>query len=874
MTKTGRYVCFVVGLVLGIGLILAAGLEAQEASGQAPKKAAAPAISPEKLPDILAEGSAKLEKDISSLQQELESERQTLKEITKETEELRPRVAALNASMALKKLTLAGAEEEVRVLTKKAGELDSQIETLNRKQEALSKEIQGNASSLAAVKKQVAKVEKAKHPILRSREMQNAYKDYQRLAREFDAVASSYKEILANDLEILNTQKKLITETKTQIEAEYLGETLKEEILKRHPLGYRLRQLANILKTLGALPGKAHNWLVHVLQSGILVLAIKNNWPNLIGLFLFLLLLGVGTRRLRQLLVPELAAWQSQVPELGLQALLHFAQILTAHLFSIGFAAWLYVAFWTLGIIDNKAAWLIFYLTATLVALRLAINMVHSLFAGVAAGGILPIAEDLARFYRRHLRFLAMYFFLVGTFFVPNTRYLGFTPEEGNLLRHISQVILLGWVLWLLRARYLDPLLAALPVPAFLKSKGFLRAIRSAVTLVFAFVVISGLLGFRFLSDYVAEAATFTVVVLVLAWILGEGAYAVLRLMLHPEVGVLKQKYPEQERLLTRMYHLLTRLVTTALVVVAVLVALRFWGVEAARVAWAFQWLTWGPSLGPIKLTPLNLGVTILVIYLGFWVSRLIRTFMEFKFYPRTDWDPGIQYTISMTIHYVVLVITAVIALNTLGVSLTSLALVAGGLGVGIGFGLQNIVSNFISGLILLFERPIKVGDMLVVDGQWGMVKEIRVRSTIFQTFDRYILIIPNSDLLSGKILNWTHFGWGINRLTLKVGVSYGSDPRQVTKIIEEVCRANPRVIDDPPPQIFFEAYGDSSLNFNIWVHLGTPSDRIPATHELNSAIFEALQAHGIEIPFPQRDLHVRSWTPDAVPATPTPKKE
>ncbi len=874
MTRTSRSLCIVVGLILGIGLIWAPGLEAQKASGQPAKKAAAPATSPEKLPDILAEGTAKLEKDIASLRQKLESEKQTLKHFTKETEELRARVAALNASMALKKLTLAEAEEEIRVLTKKAGELNSKIETRNREQEALSKETQEIASSLAAIKQQVAELEKARHPIWRSREMQGVYKHYQKTARELDAVAGNYQEILTKNLEILNAQKKLITGTITHIEAEYLGKTLKEEILKRHPLGYRLRQLANIFQTLGALPGKARNWLVHVFQSGILVLAIKKNWPNLIGLLLFLLLLGMGTRRLRQLLAPELTAWQSQVPELGLQALLQCAQILTARLFSIGFAAWLYVAFWTLGILENKVAWLIFYLVATLVALRLAVNMVHSLFAGKTAGGILPIPEDLARFYRRHLRFLAMYFFLAGIFIIPNTRYLGFTPEEGNLLRYISQVILLGWVLWLLRARYLDPLLAGLPVPAFLKSKGFLFIIRSAVTLVFAFVVISGLLGFRFLSDYVAEGASFTVVVLALAWILGEGAYGVLRLTLHPEVGVLTQKYPEQESLFTSMYHLLTRIVTAALVVVAVVVALKYWGVAPGRVAWAFQWLTWGPALGPIKLTPLNLGITILVIYLGFWVSRLIRTFMEFKFYPRTDWDTGIQYTISMTIHYVVLVITALVALNTLGVSFTSLALVAGGLGVGIGFGLQNIVSNFISGLILLFERPIKVGDMLVIDGQWGMVKEIRVRSTIFQTFDRYILIIPNSDLISGKILNWTHFGWGINRLTLKVGVSYGSDPRQVTKIIEEVCRANPRVIDDPPPQIFFEAYGDSSLNFNIWVHLGTPSDRIPATHELNSAIFEAFQAHGIEIPFPQRDLHVRSWSHETVPTMPTSLKE
>ena len=245
---------------------------------------------------------------------------------------------------------------------------------------------------------------------------------------------------------------------------------------------------------------------------------------------------------------------------------------------------------------------------------------------------------------------------------------------------------------------------------------------------------------------------------------------------------------------------------------------------------------------------------------LGLYCSRLAVNLLQAGVYPRTGWDLGVQYTISATLRYLVIILVALLALNILGFPLTNLALVAGALGVGIGFGLQNIVNNFISGLILLFERPIKVGDMLVIDGQWGMVKEIRVRSTVFETFDRYVLIIPNSELISSKVLNWTHYGRGINRLTLKVGVSYGTDVRQVTRLIEEVCRANPRVVAEPPPQIFFAAYGESSLEFTIWVHLRAPDDRIPATHELNSAIFETFRQHGIEIPFPQRDLHVREW--------------
>jgi small-conductance mechanosensitive channel len=261
-----------------------------------------------------------------------------------------------------------------------------------------------------------------------------------------------------------------------------------------------------------------------------------------------------------------------------------------------------------------------------------------------------------------------------------------------------------------------------------------------------------------------------------------------------------------------------------------------------------------------MKLAILNVVGAILALYLGFFLSRLLRGLILMRIFPRTALDTGVQYTISTTLHYVILTIAGLIALNILGFPLTNLALVAGALGVGIGFGLQNIVNNFFSGLILLFERPIKVGDMLVIDGQWGRVKEIRVRSTIFETFDRYVMVIPNSELVSGKVINWTHYGAGINRLTLKVGVSYGSDVRQVTALLTEICRANPRVVAEPPPQVYFAVYGDSSLDFTIWVHLRTPSDRLPATHELNSAIFEAFREHGIEIPLPQRDLHIKEW--------------
>ena len=376
--------------------------------------------------------------------------------------------------------------------------------------------------------------------------------------------------------------------------------------------------------------------------------------------------------------------------------------------------------------------------------------------------------------------------------------------------------------------------------------------------------VLADLLGFQNLSMYLAQAAVWTLLAVVILWFLWLIGETIIVHLLDPEAGRAAYFFPARAELIQKIYISSRWALGIVLGVAVVLWSLNSWGITPRQVAWAFQWTTWGPSLGPVQLTTLNVGGTILAIYLGFFLSRLIRSLMLARIFPRTALDTGVQYTIATTMHYVILILAGLVALNILGFQLTNLALVVGALGVGIGFGLQNIVNNFLSGLILLFERPIKVGDLLVIDGQWGTVKEIRVRSTIFETFDRCVLIIPNSELVSNKVTNWTHYGAGINRLTLKVGVAYGSDVRQVTQLITEVCQANPRVVAVPPPQIYFEAYGDSSLNFTIWVHLRIPSDRMPATHELNSAIFEAFNEHGIEIPFPQRDLHIKEW-PEAL---------
>jgi len=822
-----------------------------------PQKPASKITSPQALPQTLTKGSAHLQESLKQWQTNVFAATEKLAQTQKGLDRLQVAVASVKATMALKRLPLVQTHELVNDYKDREKQLKSDLKELEQEIETLKKDQQDYQTAENSLRVQVTIIQN-KAPQDFPPEAQQLYLTYLNLAGERDQLAAQVMGLLQQRRGLLLQAKELVEGLTPQME--HLENTWKAELLRRptHAVPF-WQQVWRAVQSLISIPARAWGWLDEQVKSGQLIAFIWEHLAPIIGLLGFILLMGWSTRGLNALVTLRFAAWKEHTDDWHMLAPFAMGQILIAHLFGLGLILWVALFFWTLSLIKSDPAQLILIFLATLWTLRVLIQWVQEFFAGSAAGGILTLEEDVARYYRRCLKLFLVYLAL-GFLALMSARLLEIPRFSRMFLEHFFLVSILIWGWWLLRRTYLHRLLPALSDPIWIHRPWVGRFLRGVLLFLIVVILLADLLRFQDLSLYLARATASTLLAVTLLWCLWLLGETFIRHLLHPEDSIVLQRYPERAEPIRRIFHLSRWVLSLGLGTIVLLLALKFWQIPLERLAWAFQWVNWGPTLGPVKLTTLSVLGVLLTLYFGFVFSRILRGLMLTRIFPHTALDSGVQYTISTSLHYVVLIVAALIALGILGFPLTNLALVAGALGVGIGFGLQNIVNNFLSGLILLFERPIKVGDMLVIDGQWGLVKEIRVRSTIFETFDRYVLIIPNSELVSNKVLNWTHYGPGINRLTLKVGVSYGSDPRQVTQIITEVCKANPRVVPEPPPTIYFNVYGDSSLDFTIWVHVRTPSDRIPATHEINSAIFEAFKEHGIEIPFPQRDLYIKQW--------------
>ncbi len=305
-----------------------------------------------------------------------------------------------------------------------------------------------------------------------------------------------------------------------------------------------------------------------------------------------------------------------------------------------------------------------------------------------------------------------------------------------------------------------------------------------------------------------------------------------------------------------------TRIAKGIIFVATTLYLLEIWGLfDSIGAAWntlmAIEY-----SIGEFHVSVKMLFLILIVLYTSMLISWFIQSFLESQVFFGKPIDRGVRDAIKKLTHYAVVLVGFLVAMTMSGIDLQNFAILAGAFGIGIGFGLQDIVNNFVSGLILLFERPVKVGDAVIIDGQWGAISKIGMRSTVVETWDRSELIVPNSQMISEKVLNWT-LSSNVSRVTVKVGVRYGSDLGKVVEILNAVGDGHSSVVSDPPPSAIFTEFGDSSINFELRVWVDDIKNRLALISDLGIAIDREFRKAGIEIPFPQRDLHLKSMAPE-----------
>lgn len=264
-------------------------------------------------------------------------------------------------------------------------------------------------------------------------------------------------------------------------------------------------------------------------------------------------------------------------------------------------------------------------------------------------------------------------------------------------------------------------------------------------------------------------------------------------------------------------------------------------------------------KLFELNQTPVSLYsiiVFVLLIILTYYISRSTNRYLLNRLLRSLEVDEGMRYTMKRISHYIIMTVGVLFAFQFVGISLSSLTVIFGLLSVGIGFGLQNIASNFISGLILLFERPISIGDHVTVGNTEGVVDSISIRSTTITTLNNITIIVPNSEFISSNVVNWSHGDPKI-RLDIEIGVAYQSDTDTVVRVLKEVAAAHKQVLRKPEPEVLLSSFGDSSLNMVLRVWIANPRRHHKIRSDINFAIVNAFRRHHIEIPFPQRDVHL-----------------
>ncbi|HEY6293613.1 MAG TPA: mechanosensitive ion channel domain-containing protein [Terriglobia bacterium] len=449
-----------------------------------------------------------------------------------------------------------------------------------------------------------------------------------------------------------------------------------------------------------------------------------------------------------------------------------------------------------------------------------------------------PLIEPGARIL---LYTLTGFYLLQGMLFM-----IQFPPvvkRELFALEIMAALVILGWLTRPSRLRQLRVPRRSLLMLAAAVRAGLVLLAASLAANIFGFLALAQILGVATLLGAFAAAALYT-------------AFRVLTLILITVVrGEWARSLPEGRRETIERWA--KRILASAAALLWLGAVLHLFAISKIVMSAVSDALQYPIGFERVHITLGTVLSLTLILLLGYALANGV-TFVLQKFvFARLPLQRGLPYAISRVTYYVLLVLVFLAALTDAGVELNKFTLVTGALGVGVGFGLQNIVNNFASGLILLFERPIRVGDIVEVGGLSGTVKRIGARSSTVQTFQDAEVIVPNSNLVSNQVINWT-LSSPRRRVEIPLGVAYGTDPEQVLKLLVDVAESNPGVMRYPKPMAFFLGFGDSALNFELRFWSGQDT-WFRLKSDVTIGVARALRDAGIEVPFPQRDLHVRS---------------
>lgn len=372
-------------------------------------------------------------------------------------------------------------------------------------------------------------------------------------------------------------------------------------------------------------------------------------------------------------------------------------------------------------------------------------------------------------------------------------------------------------------------------------------------------VFLLSVFGYPKLSAFILNRFILSVIAIGLFIVLRKALGEVLHRVLLLRFWV--KTFKMRRRMISKIDFWMSLIIDPLLALLVIFVLLSLWGVSTDLLMQSIKKLFFGFTIGGVKISLISIFLGIGSFFISIALVKALRRRLNSNVLDKMDIDDGIRHSLSSGFSFFGFIIAAIIAITMMGGNLTNLALIAGALSFGIGLGLQNIVNNFVSGIIILFERPIKVGDWVIINGEEGLVKQINIRATEIETWKKASVIIPNADLLSNTVKNLTHDDkWG--RLEIEVGVSYGTDLDRVKTVLLEIARDNKRVMKKPEPYVIFRDFGDSYLAMELRCYTADIMNGLGISSDLRFEIYKRFADEGIEIPFPQKVVYLKTDSP------------